>query len=133
MSGKKSKFCPKCGREYTNETKVCGACGEKLITGRPWILQKDVGTWTVLEKNTSDYDADQIIAQLSFYGIPAKKYYKGSAQYVSIFTGTTSIGVYVIVPESELERAREILGDESAVEDEDFDWESAGDVWKEKP
>ena len=93
---------------------VCPACNERLSPKKPWIAKDEVSTWTVLEKNTGDMQADQMISVLSYYGIPARKYYKGSSQYVSIFTGMTSIGVYVIVPESELERARKILADAPA-------------------
>jgi len=109
----------------------CPNCNVELSNSRPWIAKDDVATWVVLEKNTGDMQADQIISVLSFYGIPARKYYKGSSQYVSIFTGMTSIGVYVIVPEHELERAKQILSDEPAFDDEgEFDWEGAGEVWK---
>lgn len=109
----------------------CPACHEKLSPKKPWIARDDVSTWAVLEKNTGDMQADQMISVLGFYGIPARKYYKGSSQYVSIFTGMTSIGVYVIVPENELERAKKILADAPAFdEDAEFDWDSAPDVWK---
>ena len=112
-------FCPKCGREFEQEIKMCPKCNEKLMSKRPWVAKDEVSTWTVLEKNTSDMEAEQIISVLSFYGIPARKYYKGSSQYVSIFTGMTSIGVYVIVREEDLERAREILADEPLEDYED--------------
>ena len=131
MKQKKTKFCPQCGREFDAQMNECPNCNVELSNSRPWIAKDDVATWVVLEKNTGDMQADQIISVLSFYGIPARKYYKGSSQYVSIFTGMTSIGVYVIVPEHELERAKQILSDEPAFDDEgEFDWEGAGEVWK---
>ncbi|MBR2742199.1 MAG: hypothetical protein IKD89_01260 [Clostridia bacterium] len=133
MKSQKPKYCIKCGRQFEPDMEVCPACNEKLSPKKPWIAKDEVSTWTVLEKNTGDMQADQMISVLSYYGIPARKYYKGSSQYVSIFTGMTSIGVYVIVPESELERARKILADAPAFDDEgDFDWDSAPDVWKNK-
>lgn len=129
---RKSKYCAKCGREFELSVEKCPNCGVELSARKPWIAKDDVATWVVLEKNTGDMQADQLISMLSFYGIPARKYYKGSSQYVSIFTGMTSIGVYVIVPENELARAKKIIADAPALDDEDFDWDSAGDVWKEK-
>lgn len=128
------KYCAKCGREYNFDMQECPECKIELSKSKPWIAQDEVATWAVLEKNTGDMQADQMISVLSFYGIPARKYYKGSSQYVSIFTGMTSIGVYVIVPERELERARKILADAPAFDEDndDFDWDAAGDIWKEK-
>ena len=127
----KPRYCIKCGREFEPDIKECPVCHEKLSAKKPWIARDDVSTWAVLEKNTGDMQADQMISVLSFYGIPARKYYKGSSQYVSIFTGMTSIGVYVIVPENELARAKKILADAPAFDEEDdFDWDSAPDVWK---
>ena len=133
MKQKRTKFCPQCAREFDAAFDMCENCNVALSNTKPWIARDDVATWVVLEKNTGDMQADQMISVLGFYGIPARKYYKGSSQYVSIFTGMTSIGVYVIVPEHELERARQILADEPAFDeddDEDFEWDVAGEVWK---
>ena len=65
--------------------------------------------WVVLIKDIGDIDADQIISLLRFYDIPVKKFYKGASQYVAVFTGSTSIGVYLIVKESQYRDAIDIL------------------------
>ena len=57
-------------------------------------------------------------------GIPVKKY------WTSIRLSPEHYGKH-ITPEHELERAKQILSDEPAFDDEgEFDWEGAGEVWK---
>ncbi len=67
--------------------------------------------WTVLTNFGSGLEADMAVEQLRSLGVPART--QGN-DIVGIFgpgfQGTTARGVDVVVPDSELARARDILG-----------------------
>lgn len=69
------------------------------------------GQWTVVTNFASGLEADMAVEQLRGLGVPAQARGNDIVGIFGIgFQGATARGVNVMVPDSHLERARDILG-----------------------
>ena len=75
-------------------------------TWRRFMSTSEVKIYTTFDS----FDADQVIATLEYYDIPAVKRVKGSGQYVGIIVGRmTTHEIDVYVAEEAVEKAVDIL------------------------
>lgn len=121
MSDPKFKYCPSCGCEFREEFNLCSDCKIELVSEKPRKPEEtdekeDIFAsegWVKLLDNVSDFEADMAISMLKYYGIDAKKFYKGESQYISLFMGALNSSVYVIVKKLQYQDAKEIINSEA--------------------
>lgn len=96
-------YCPKCKKEYGNETEICPECGEKLTD------DADVKEELLISANEG-YAADLIEGSLKNSGIPYhRKSHGGPAGFSRYDYKYESLGADFFVPQNLLERAKEVL------------------------
>lgn len=69
-----------------------------------------MSSWTVVTNFASGLEADIAVEQLRSLGVPASTRGDTVGIFGIGFQGSTSRGVDVVVPDSDLARARDILG-----------------------
>ncbi len=72
----------------------------------------------LLTEDTDDMQADVLVSMLKAYGINAKKEYDGPTAVAKLYVGTAVTGVKIMVEESQLEEARDILNAEPVFPDD---------------
>lgn len=96
-------FCPKCNKEYDEDTEVCPDCGNKLID------DTDTKEKLLISANEG-FTADLIEGSLKNAGIPYhRKSHSGPMGFSRYDYKYDSLGADFYVPEELLERAEEVL------------------------
>ncbi|MCX7708842.1 MAG: DUF2007 domain-containing protein [Clostridia bacterium] len=112
-------WCPNCHAEYREGFKKCNDCEVELVD-EPNIEEEEsieLDTEAFLTSVSDNINADMIEAKLNDNGIPVLKKYKESGGYLNIYMGATSYGVELYVPSRLLEKAKELLSTEGAIEE----------------
>jgi len=120
-------FCPECRSEYREGFETCSDCGVPLVDSLPEA--EDLGDLVPLRQVSEPESLPEIAALLESNGIPhlvQGEYAHSTVALAHIHRAAdpTSVCWMILVPESRLERARELLaarmarGDE-ALADED--------------
>ena len=104
-------FCPKCKYEYRDNIELCPDCNEMLVEklADEKIEFNPDEKVCVLITTADEFEADIIISKLRPEGIYACKQFRASDGYNRIVLGRTILGVDVLVAESDLENAAEII------------------------
>ena len=107
-------YCPDCKSEYREGFKVCADCGAELVTelipeekSAEQLIPVD---WQLLTTAANDMDAAFIESFLAGEDITIYKKPIGAGAYLQVALGQNlSGGVDILVPNEDLERARETL------------------------
>ncbi len=105
-------WCPRCKSEYREGFDRCVECNVALVKHLEADKSEGVSDeeeWTFLVNVADGFECDLIEGLIAAHGIPVQKAYKGVGQYTKIYTGISIQGANLLVPSSELEKAKEIL------------------------
>jgi hypothetical protein len=107
-------WCPVCKAEYRQDFNHCANCKVELVN----ILKpnpEDKGTiktsesWVLLTEITNENEATIIESFLQSYEIALLKKYKGNGDMLKLYTGITSFGFELFVPQNQYEQAMKLL------------------------
>lgn len=109
-------WCPKCKTEYRTGFFKCKDCGFELVEFLQSDIQdtnhvdcpKDLGPASFLISVTNEHEANLIDAILKAEGIPILIKHKDIGSYLNIEMGMSNFGLDIYVPESLVERGKEI-------------------------
>jgi len=121
-------WCPGCRTEYMEGFKTCSDCGAGLVDELepPEEVPVIYDSEAFLMSTADSVEAGVIESLLKSYNIPVLMKHKETGAYLNIYMGMSSFGVELYVPESKLEEAKEIIGNNSSdimaenVEEADF-------------
>jgi predicted nucleic acid-binding Zn ribbon protein len=121
------KYCPNCKTGYQEDSLACSDCRIKLLPNKTACsapLQKDMSQCN--DSNNQEvfltnvgglFEADQLELLLRESKIPVLKKLKGTDGYLSVYMGSTNLGVDFYVPSKFVERAKEILQNDFGMEE----------------
>ncbi len=105
-------WCPSCKSEYRDAFKRCEECNVSLVKHlelNEGDDEQNGDEWVLLVNVADGFECDLIEGLLRAHGISILREYEGLGQYTKIYTGMSIQGVNLLVPSSELEKAKEIL------------------------
>jgi predicted ATP-dependent serine protease len=119
-----TKYCPECGAEYQEWAVKCLDCGVALVDEKPNFKKKPKETTEVVTKSGKRFVKEPLVAIESFATSMEAQFSQGileaegvpsiiaDADNVMLNGSNTSTkkGVALVVKESDLEKAKEILG-----------------------
>lgn len=120
-------YCPDCKYEYEEGVKVCADCGADLVGMLP---EKQKGFEDVMDQfpmetdeklvllytAASEIEADGKVSLLEANGIYVYKQRVGVGSYVNITQGFSTQGIKLLVLESDLDTAKELLNERVVIE-----------------
>ena len=133
-------WCQECESEYDNNITECPFCGSELLDEMPpsmlpkakmsWSFKREKGVSDLVEwpKDASgenvtaafltniggnQVDYELALSLLRAFNIPYAFEFKGSGQVAKLYTGFSSSGMDIYVPETLLEDAKNILFSDS--------------------
>jgi len=119
-----TKYCPECGGEYQEWAVTCLDCNIALVDEKPDVKKKSKSETEVVTKSGKKYVKEPLVAVESFATTLEAQFSQGileaegvpsiiaDADNVMLNGGNSSTkhGVALVVKESDLEKAKEILG-----------------------
>jgi hypothetical protein len=95
----------------------CSDCGAKLINELPEESsgqreERDDSLEEFLITAADEIQADILESKLKFYGIPVRRKYRESGDYLKVYMGATPFGIDLFVPGELLEQASELISKE---------------------
>lgn len=108
-------ICPKCKSEFREGFTKCNSCNIPLVdelekeTEEIEFIHEDGEEWVFLINVSDGYEIDNIEGLFKENDIPLLKKHKGSGEFLELYMGTTSFGIDLYVPESLLEKSKEII------------------------
>ncbi len=111
------KYCPSCVAEYRDEIVTCADCGVPLISeaelaSRPGLrrLEHDQTTAFARVATADDpFEADAFTAAVDAAGIQVLSRMRRNSAVDAITTGVSHPWWEILVPEKDLERARQVI------------------------
>jgi hypothetical protein len=143
-----ARYCPKCRGEYQDWVDKCVDCGEKLVDRKPEPAPKSDEKSKIVKRGDRSYTKEPIVVLTSFENYMEAELTKGILESEGISSmivrADTTIasktgsydnkgGIDLLVKESELEKAQEILNSidknvpEEALPEEFFTEDSGND------
>lgn len=123
-------FCPVCKAEYRQGFHTCSNCKAELVTALKHNVasQEDANKaekWVFLAETPNENEATIIESYLQSNEISSLKKYKGNGEVLKIYTGFSSLGIELFVPQSQFQQAKDLLDNVSEpdhVLNEEVDW-----------
>lgn len=113
-------WCPKCKSEYRSGFFECKECGSELVEyleaeqpeseiARQFGAPRDLGPACFLMSVADEREATLVNSVLEGEGIPTLLKHKDLGSYLNISTGGSYFGIDIFVPESLLEKGKELI------------------------
>lgn len=108
-------WCPDCRTEYREGFENCSDCGARLVGQLPVESPAEVeseqsnSAEAFLISVADGMQADILESKLKFYGVPVRRKYKESGDYLTVYMGATPFGIDLYVPQELLEQASELI------------------------
>jgi hypothetical protein len=107
-------WCPNCKAEYVDEGILqCDDCKVELVEKLPLFdIDKDIGDTdkeVLLISVKDEIEFSIIESKLRPYNIPVIKRHREAGDYLTVFMGTSPLGIDIFVPSKILETAKEII------------------------
>ncbi len=101
--------CPKCKAEYAENFSFCRNCNVKLVKHQESEVFIDLGPATILTNVPNEHEANFIESVLIANNIPFFRQHTGAGSYLTIEMGMSNFGIDIFVPESLVEKAKELI------------------------